>query len=112
VTPKALPRAGATGVSTATSLIVLAQTQPTELTLIANGQAVPLADAVQLGSGVDTPVAPARGSAFGVTGAGPEQARAGVASIATVPATANPTASPIALRFVTATILLLAGMAV
>ena len=48
----ALPAAGATNVSTATSLIVFSATQPSGLTLLANGQNVPLPSVISLGNGV------------------------------------------------------------
>src|SRR5262245_59516856 len=49
----ALPRSGATAVSTATSLIVLSRGQPAGLTLQANGQDVPQSAPVSLGIGAD-----------------------------------------------------------
>jgi hypothetical protein len=48
----ALPEAGAAKVSTATSLIVFSAAQPPGLTLLANGQNVPLSAAINLGNGV------------------------------------------------------------
>lgn len=48
----ALPAAGATNVSTATSLIVFSAAQPSGLTLLANGQNVPLLSVISLGNGV------------------------------------------------------------
>lgn len=51
--PTALPRTGATGVSTATSIIVLSPNEPFGLSLVAGGQEVPLAGWTALGSGAD-----------------------------------------------------------
>lgn len=51
--PIGLPRAGATGVSTATSIIVLWQGGPAGLALRAAGQDVPLAEAINLGPGAE-----------------------------------------------------------
>jgi hypothetical protein len=51
--PVGVPRSGASGVSTATSIIVLSQGQPAGLVLQAAGQSVPLAAPVNLGSGAD-----------------------------------------------------------
>jgi hypothetical protein len=48
----ALPARGASNVSTATSLIVFAAGPPSGLTLLANGQNVPLSAAIGLGGGV------------------------------------------------------------
>src|SRR5450432_1345580 len=51
--PTALPRTGATGVSTATSIVVLSPNEPFGLSLLAGGQEVPLAGWTALGSGAD-----------------------------------------------------------
>jgi len=51
--PIGLPRAGATGVSTATSIVVLWQGQPSGLALQAAGQDVPLAAPFALGAGAE-----------------------------------------------------------
>ena len=59
LSPIALPRSGATGVSTATSLIVLSRAEPAGLTLQAGGQSVALAAPVNLGTGADGSVGPA-----------------------------------------------------
>jgi hypothetical protein len=48
----AIPARGAPNVSTATSLIVYGMGPPSGLTLVANGQSVPLAAAIGLGGGV------------------------------------------------------------
>jgi hypothetical protein len=51
VTPTAIPRSGATNVSTATSLTVILAGQPSGLSLTAGGQNVPLSFPVSLGRG-------------------------------------------------------------
>jgi hypothetical protein len=56
--PTGVPRNGASNVSTATSIVVLSQAQPTGLTLEAAGQPVPLAAPVNLGAGADGLVGP------------------------------------------------------
>ena len=47
----ALPAPGTQNVSTATSLIVVSAQQPAAMTLVANGQTVPLSTAIDLGAG-------------------------------------------------------------
>jgi hypothetical protein len=59
LSPIALPRSGATAVSTATSLIVLSRAEPTGLTLLAGGQNVALSAPVSLGGGADGSLGPA-----------------------------------------------------
>ncbi len=51
--PTALPRVGATGVSTATSIVVLSPNEPFGLSLLVNGQSVAVSRWTALGSGVD-----------------------------------------------------------
>ena len=51
--PIGLPRSGATGVSTATSIVVFGRGAPTGFSLMAGGQAVPLDPPVELGAGAD-----------------------------------------------------------
>ncbi len=51
--PIGLPRSGATGVSTATSIVVFGRGAPTGFTLQAGGQAIPLETPVELGGGAD-----------------------------------------------------------
>jgi hypothetical protein len=51
--PVGLPRSGATGVSTATSIFVFGRGTPTNFSLMAGGQAVPLDPPVELGGGGD-----------------------------------------------------------
>ena len=59
LSPVALPRPGATGVSTATSLIVLSRSELIGLTLQAGGQNVALSAPVKIGLGADRAVGPA-----------------------------------------------------
>jgi hypothetical protein len=54
----ALPSTGATGVSTATSIVVVSRTEPFGVSVLANGQAVPVAGWTALGSGVGPVGAP------------------------------------------------------
>jgi hypothetical protein len=49
----AIPRAGATGVSTATSIVVVSPREPFGVSVLANGQAVAVSGWAALGSGVD-----------------------------------------------------------
>src|SRR5262249_19491267 len=51
--PTALPRAGSSEVSPATSIIVLSTLQPSQLTLVAGGTDVPLDGVTLLGRGID-----------------------------------------------------------
>lgn len=58
--PAAIPRAGASGVSTATSIVVAWAAEPFGVGVVANGQAVPVAGWIALGSGVDGSAGPTR----------------------------------------------------
>ena len=51
--PTALPKIGATGVSTATSIVVISPAEPFGLSLLVNGQSVPVSRWTALGSGVE-----------------------------------------------------------
>ena len=51
--PTALPKVGATGVSTATSIVVLSPNEPFGLSLLVNGQSVAVPRWTALGGGVD-----------------------------------------------------------
>ena len=51
--PTAVPKVGATGVSTATSIVVLSANEPFGLSLLVNGQSVAVPRWTALGSGVD-----------------------------------------------------------
>jgi hypothetical protein len=51
--PVGLPRSGATGVSTATSIVVFGRGTPTGFSLMAGGQSIPLDAPVELGAGAD-----------------------------------------------------------
>jgi len=54
----ALPKTGATGVSTATSIVVLSPTEPFGLSLLVNGQSVAVSRWTALGSGIDEGLGP------------------------------------------------------
>jgi hypothetical protein len=56
--PVGLPRAGTTGVSTATSIVVFGRGQPTGFSLQAGGQTIALDTPVELGSGADAASGP------------------------------------------------------
>src|SRR5947208_315588 len=52
--PSAIPRTGATGVSTETSIVVVLPREPFGVSVTANGQPVPVSGWLALGSGVDS----------------------------------------------------------
>jgi len=53
VPPTAVPRSGATGVSTATSFVILSAAAPTGVSLAAGATALPIASVTPLGVGID-----------------------------------------------------------